>query len=735
MTYLAQERNAKLNSGNRGAGIDSPKQRSSVLIYHNMKTTLPRLLAVIVGLFVTGAHAQPPPPTRPETMFADPDMQTVKISPTGRYLTWLAPKNKRMNLAIQDRETKQVRWLTNMKEENVVTYVWAKKDRLLFVQQFAGREQFGLFACDPDGGNFVVINPLERVEADADGRGVESAPGSERDLPKALISLLPKDPDHILLDRSRGRSGLADVIKVNIRNGKETIEERNYINARAWIADANGVLRVAICTDLEEPIRVKYRQDAKSEWRTLGEFSKDLSLIQGEASPVEKHWRPSVFAKDNRTLYVKSFMDHDKSAIRTLDPETGEWGPVLFTHPRVEPGDRLANYVLRTGGLNSRAAPDGLIFNSAGELGGVAYTDEYPEVQWLDPKLAKLAKDIDGALRGTRNGIISTTSDGSLMVVRAASDRDPGTFYLYDAAKQELSELGRARKGIDPKVLSEMRPVRFKARDGWEIPGYLTIPIGRPTTKMPMLVVPHGGPYGPRDVWGYSDDVQFFASRGYAVLQINYRGSGGYGLEFQLGGYKGYGRKMQDDLTDGVKWCIEQGLADPARVGIYGASYGGYAVLAGLTFTPELYACGVNYVGVADIESRGIPRSFVGPRVIRESLAIRNVDPVKEADIIRATNPVAHVQNIRAPLFSAYGKNDPRVQFDQWQMLESRLKQYGKTYEIMVAENEGHGFRKLENKLEYFRRVEAFLETNMNVPEGRVKVGPAVVVPSVKKTE
>lgn len=735
MTYLAHERNAKLNSGNRGAGIDSPQQRSSVLIYHHMKTTLPRLLAVIVGLFVTGAHAQPPPPTRPETMFADPDMQTVKISPTGRYLTWLAPKNKRMNLAIQDRETKQVRWLTNMKEENVVNYVWAKKDRLLFVQQFAGREQFGLFACDPDGANFVVINPLERVEADADGRGVESAPGSERDLPKSLISLLPKDPDHILMDRSRGRSGLADVIKVNIRNGKETIEERNYINARAWIADANGVLRVAICTDLEEPIRVKYRQDAKSEWRTLGEFSKDLSLIQGEASPVEKHWRPSVFAKDNRTLYVKSFMDHDKSAIRTLDPETGEWGPVLFTHPRVEPGDRLANYVLRTGGLNSRAAPDGLIFNSAGELGGVAYTDEYPEVQWLDPKLAKLAKDIDGALRGTRNGIISTTSDGSLMVVRAASDRDPGTFYLYDAAKQELSELGRARKDIDPKVLSEMRPVRFKARDGWEIPGYLTIPIGRPTTKMPMLVVPHGGPYGPRDVWGYSDDVQFFASRGYAVLQINYRGSGGYGLEFQLGGYKGYGRKMQDDLTDGVKWCIEQGLADPARVGIYGASYGGYAVLAGLTFTPELYACGVNYVGVADIESRGIPRSFVGPRVIRESLAIRNVDPVKEADIIRATNPVAHVQNIRAPLFSAYGKNDPRVQFDQWQMLESRLKQYGKTYEIMVAENEGHGFRKLENKLEYFRRVEAFLETNMNVPEGRVKVGPAVVVPSAKKTE
>ena len=314
------------------------------------------------------------------------------------------------------------------------------------------------------------------------------------------------------------------------------------------------------------------------------------------------------------------------------------------------------------------------------------------------------------------------------MVVRAASDRDPGTFYLYDAAKQELSELGRARKDIDPKVLSEMRPVRFKARDGWEIPGYLTIPIGRPTTKMPMLVVPHGGPYGPRDVWGYSDDVQFFASRGYAVLQINYRGSGGYGLEFQLGGYKGYGRKMQDDLTDGVKWCIEQGLADPARVGIYGASYGGYAVLAGLTLTPELYCCGVDYVGVSDIERRGMPRTFTGPRIFRESMAVRDLDPVKDIAIIRATNPVNHVQNIRAPLFAAYGKNDPRVQFDQWQVLESRLKQHGKTYEIIIKDNEGHGFRNEAGRIGYYAKLEAFLEKYMDGKNPTTRLAPMKIL-------
>ncbi len=688
-----------------------------------------KLLIASFSLF--SLQAAPPPQIPIETLFAEVDMTSVSISPTGRYLTWLAPKNQRINLAILDRETNKLRWLTDMKEESVTAYQWVKKDRILFAQQWAGREEYGMFACNPDGSNLIIINKLQRVEADAEGAGEAAPPSSELDLPKSLVSTLPKDPDHILMNRIRGSSFLGDLIKVNIRNGKETVEERNYINARTWIADSNGVVRVAICTDFEEPISVKYRSDAKSAWRTLGEFPKETSLFFEEAAPIEPHWRPSVFAKDNRTLYVKSFMEHDKSALLTLDPETGQWGPVLFTHPRVEIGNRLANY--RRGGLSSRAAVDGLIFNSTGELGGVAYEDEKSEIHWLDANLARLSADLNRALPDSQNSIDSATSDGNLMVVRAASDRDPGTYYLYDKTKQELTEIGRVRKAINPNQMSEMRPIRFTARDGWEIPGYLTIPAGREAKNMPMLVIPHGGPYGPRDSWGYNPDVQFFANRGYAVLQVNYRGSGGYGLKFQLGGYKGYGRQMQDDLTDGVKWCIQQGFANPARVGIYGASYGGYAVLAGLTLTPELYCCGVNYVGVSDIEGRQGSRTFAGPRVIREGNAIRNLDPVKDIAIIRATNPVEHIPNIQVPLFCAYGKNDPRVRFDQWLTLESRLKQHGKTYEIMVGENEGHGFRKIENRLEYFRRVEDFLSRNMNTPEGRVKIGTPTVKPS--KTE
>jgi dipeptidyl aminopeptidase/acylaminoacyl peptidase len=690
-----------------------------------VKPLLLRVLATLALMgpaFGAAAPAGVPPRFPLELLFADAALGTVQISPTGRYLTFLKPRNQRMNLAILDRETNRTAWLTNMKEESVVNYLWVKPDRLMFAQQFGGRERYGHFCIDPDGGNLVTINPLERMEP-----GEEDGRTGDPEQPKTIISTLPKDPDHILMNKPRGRSGLGDVVKVNLRTGRTEIAENNYINARAYLADNDGVVRLAITTDFEEPVRVLYRRDAQAKWEPLADYRNEISLLFPEASPIEPHWRPVAFTKDNRTLFVFTYLGHDKAAIATYDPETRRFGDVIFTHPRVEPGSRLANY--RGGGLGNRAAVAGLVLNAAGDLAGVSYTDEKPGVKWLDPDYARLARDIDAALPGTQNSIASRSKDGKLMVVLAASDRDPGTYFLYDSTKRRLTEIGRVREGIKPAQMAEMRPISFPARDSATIPGYLTLPPGRPEKNLPMIVVPHGGPFGPRDVWGYDPQVQFLANRGYAVLQVNFRGSGGYGLEFQRAGYRQWGLRMQDDVSDGVKWAVARGLADPDRVGIFGASYGGYATLAGLVFTPELYCLGINYVGVSDLDLflfRG-NADFRLPRMFREIGAITRFDAAKDKEKVNATNPINFIDRIQVPLLCAYGRNDPRVRIEHWELLETKLKKLGKPYEFLLEENEGHGFRKVENRVAFYQKVEAFLDRYMT-GAGNVRIGPAKVL-------
>lgn len=680
------------------------------------------LIAALGWLAAPLTAATPPAPIPLETLFADAEMRAVQLSPNGRYLTFLAPRDQRMNLAILDRETKKLTWLTHMTRESVIYYTWAKPDRILFSQQLEGRESYGIYAIDPDGKNLTIIRQLNQVDANDIERIGE-------DLPRDFISLLPQDKDSALMAEMRGNSMLVDPIKVNLRTGKTTRLALNDINARAWIADETGALRIAICTDFKGPIRVLYRSNEKAPWQQLAEYQNELSLIFPEASPIEPHWKPIGFAKDNRTLYVLSFLEHDKGAIRTYDPETKTFGPVIFMHPDVEPGDRLANY--RSGGLGSRKAFGGLVFNPQGDLVGIDYTTDKAMTHWLDAAAAKLARDIDAALPGTANHVVSSTADGKLQVIVATSDRDPGSYYLYDTEKATLTSLGAARPQIKPADMAEMRAIAFPARDGVSIPGYLTLPPGRPEKNLPLIVMPHGGPFGPRDVWGYDPQVQFLANRGYAVLQINFRGSGGYGLEFQRGGYRQYGLRMQDDVTDGVKWAIAQGYADPVRVGIFGASYGGYAVLAGLVFTPELYCCGINYVGVADLELQMAAGNadFKLPRLFRDFLRITRFDPAQDRAQIAATNPVNFIERIRAPLLSAYGKNDPRVKLEHGVTLEAKLKKFGKPHDYVVEEGEGHGFRNVENRVAFYRSVEAFLDRHMNAPAGRVNIGEPQVRP------
>jgi dipeptidyl aminopeptidase/acylaminoacyl peptidase len=299
------------------------------------------------------------------------------------------------------------------------------------------------------------------------------------------------------------------------------------------------------------------------------------------------------------------------------------------------------------------------------------------------------------------------TKDERLWIVAASSDRTPGTRYLYDAKADALTKLGDINPWIAAADMAPMKPIQYTARDGTVIHGYLTLPVGRPAKNLPVIVNPHGGPWA-RDAWGYNPEVQFLANRGYAVFQPNFRGSTGYGRAFWEKSFKQWGRTMQDDITDGVNWLVAQGIADPKRVGIYGASYGGYATLAGITLTPELYAAAVSYVGVSNMFTfmNTIPPYWEPLRAMFYEMV---GNPETEKEMLRAVSPVFLADRIRTPLFVAQGAKDPRVNKAESDQIVEALKKRGVPVEYMVKDNEGHGFRNQENQFEFYGAMEQFL--------------------------
>lgn len=654
-----------------------------------------RLLSVL-ALATTAVVASPPPELPLETFFGDPQVSQVQLSPDGRYLALLSPANNRMQLVVVDRKAGKRQRLTDMKEESVVSVTWVNNTRLLFRQQVKGQESFGTYAVNADGSNLRVLQQAtvregERV-ANADSRRGFS-----------IIDDLPSDPDHILVNVARGNSGLGDIYKLNVNNERRKIVMQNFGKVRDWVTDRAGVVRVAIEQDETEPFAsIKYRKDEDDQWREIARAPFDAP-----------GWRPVAFDGDNRTMIVVSDVDRRTRGLFTFDPETLRITGTLVDDPV---------YDVASG-------TPALIYSTRKQrVVGVRYDAEKPKTVWFDPDFRQLQSSLDAALPETLNTITSFTDDENLFVVTATSDRDPGSFYLFDAQAGSLALLARRFPEVDPAQMAEMRPIQFQARDGMQLYGYITLPAGRDPRKLPMIVNPHGGPYGPRDSWRFNPEIQFLANRGYAVLQVNFRGSGGYGRAYEEAGYREWGLKMQDDLTDGVKWAIEQGYADPARVAIYGASYGGYATLAGLVYTPELYVCGVNYVGATDIDRLGFMRAFNSmTKPMQAFMSRRWLHPFKDADQIKATSPVNFVENIRVPLLMAYGEYDPRVTIDHGEALEIELKKYGKQYQNIVIGNEGHGFNKFENRIAFYREMDEFFAEHLRPERGSVELGPIQV--------
>ena len=327
-----------------------------------------------------------------------------------------------------------------------------------------------------------------------------------------------------------------------------------------------------------------------------------------------------------------------------------------------------------------------------------------------------------GELDAEEISVLASTKDEDKFIFVTSSDRQGVNYYVYDATNDKIEELAITTPWLNPDDLAYMKPISYQSRDGLTIEGYLTLPKGVEPENLPVVVNPHGGPWA-RDSWGFNPEVQFLANRGYAVLQMNFRGSTGYGKKFWEASFKEWGKKMQDDVTDGVNWLVEKGIADPNRVAIYGGSYGGYATLAGLTFTPELYAAGIDYVGVSNLFTfmNTIPPYWEPYRKMMYEMVGNPEDP-KDSVLLYEASPVYHADKIVAPLFIAQGANDPRVNKDESDQMVEALKERGIEVEYMVKDNEGHGFSNQENRFDFYRAMDKFLDEHIGSESTEIDV-------------
>ncbi len=637
------------------------------------------LLPLSPLLLVAAMSAATPAEIPVTTLFKQPAVAQVTYSPDGRHIACLQPYKHRLNLVVADTATLKPVLVTGWDRQDVAGYAWVNNDRLVFIMDNDGDEGYGLFAVNRDGGQPSVLIPTVEDQLKAGGFNPRAI---------GILGRVPRDPRHIVATCRESGSGSenphSEVVLVDLLTGSRRTVAAGLNDVAQWMIDRSAAVRIAVRNKAGRTT-VLYRPNADAPWEPLVAFDEN-----------EPGWWPIGFDGDDRTLFVRSTLGRKTAAVCRYDTTTKQ---MLDTVVADDVYDIDASLIYS---------------EDQHKVLGLTYQTDKPHVHWLDPKFAQYQQAVDRAMPHTFNRLIELSGDGRNLLIHAQSDREPGVYYLLDLQQKKIREFAVVQPDIDPAAMAPMRAVEFRARDGMLLHGYLTLPVGSSGKTLPLIIYPHGGPYGIRDEWGFDPEVQLYANRGCAVLQINYRGSGGYGAEFERAGYRQWGLRMQDDLSDGVKWAVGQGIADPARVAISGASYGGYATMAGLTFTPELYCAGVNYVGVTDmIELVSQP---INNADHRRWLATRIGTAEHDRRRLLDISPVRFADRVRAPVLMGYGYNDPRVPIEQGSSMAAALKKAGKPHEIIYEKNEGHGFRKEENRIAWYRAVDAFLKENVVNP-------------------
>jgi dipeptidyl aminopeptidase/acylaminoacyl peptidase len=594
--------------------------------------------------------------------FGKPERSFFRLSPDGKTLGFMQPYERRENLHVvllpQDGtapDFSRAKRLTAETERDIGGFFWKGNSHILYVKDFGGDENYHVVSVDVLSGKIKDLTPIAKIRA-------------------SIVDDLRDDPDHVLVQHNKRDSKVFDVYRINVITGESTLVAQNPGNITQWLTDHGGLVRIATTTDGVNT-SLLYRSSEKAPFKTV--LTTDFRTTVA----------PMFFTFDNKSLYALSNRGRDKTALVILDPTTGEESKPLFENPDVD--------------------LDGASFSHKRKVLTQANFNTWKEQRhFFDPETKVLFTRLQEKLPGYEVVIQNENLAEDMFVVAAYSDRTPGTRYIYSTRSDTLTTLGEINPRIDPAQMATTKPVTYTTRDGLKINGYLTLPVNREARNLPVIVNPHGGPWG-RDSWGFNPEIQFLANRGFAVFQMNYRGSTGYGRAFWEKSFKQWGRTMQDDITDGVTWLIHEGIADPKRIGIYGGSYGGYATLAGVTFTPDLYAAAVDYVGVANLFTfmNSIP-PYWEPylKMMHEMVG----DPEKDKELLNAASPVFHADRIKTPLFVAQGANDPRVNRNESDQMVEALRKRGIAVQYMVKENEGHGFHNEENQFDFYGAMEAF---------------------------
>ncbi|MGC8916756.1 MAG: prolyl oligopeptidase family serine peptidase [Thermoanaerobaculum sp.] len=638
-----------------------PKQKTLALFLASAATLLSAL----------GASAKLPPLLDRELFFGNPEFAGAQLSPDGMWVAFLKPWKETRNVWVKrvSEPYSAARLLTAESKRPIPGFFWSRDSRyVLFVKDNDGDENFNVWAVSPLDAP-APGDPAPKARNLTDLKGV-----------RAMIYDLPKkDPDVLWVGLNDRDPAWHDLYRVRISTGQKELVYKNTDRIAGWDFDLDGNPRLAS--------RITEGGSTEILVYENGAFRPIYTCSPLDSCGVLR------FHRDGRRVYIMSNRGEgtDLVELRLLDLATGE-------ETRVERDP-----------LNHVDLASAVFSEKSDELLATVYVDERPRVYWKDPAWSASYAFLKKKLGDKVINITSMAADESLVMVTATADTEPGETYLFDRRKNKLAFQYRIRERLPRKYLAPMQAIRYLSSDGLMIPAFLTLPKGVPARNLPLVVMPHGGPWY-RDSWGFHPWAQFLANRGYAVLQPNFRGSTGYGKAFLNAGNRQWGEKMQDDITWGVKFLVEKGIADPKRVGIMGGSYGGYATLAGVTFTPDLYAAAVDIVGPSNLITllESIPPYW---EAIRAVFHVRMGDPSTpegKAQLERQS-PLNHVDKIKTPLLIVQGANDPRVKKSESDQIVVALRDKGFPVEYLLADDEGHGFARPVNLMAMFAAAEKFL--------------------------